>query len=199
VKPGAQFTFDIQVQNLSAVELGALLWLLELQDDCFFRFGGGKPLGFGSVRLEVVSLDVRTGNDLRARYDEWHDATLPNDPRPAATNAFRDAVVRVYPPRTRGFEDVAFIRSFLTACRGQGDKLPNHYPRATAAGRPAPPSPDGESFKWFVANDRDGARHALADLAIDAGLPTLQERAEGGGGRPRQAGLRRDRGPGPGG
>ncbi|MBI4468139.1 MAG: hypothetical protein HY650_02335 [Acidobacteria bacterium] len=30
VKPGAEFSFDFHVQNLSAVELGALLWLLDL-------------------------------------------------------------------------------------------------------------------------------------------------------------------------
>ncbi|MBI2567946.1 MAG: TIGR03986 family CRISPR-associated RAMP protein [Candidatus Schekmanbacteria bacterium] len=189
VKRGAKFGFDLQVQNLSTVELGALLWLLGLQEGCFFRFGGGKPLGFGSVRLEVVSLEVRTGTDLRARYDAWHDATPPNDPRTDALNAFRDAVVRAYPPAAGGFEGVAFIRTFLTACRGHGDNLPIHYPRATADGQPDPPSPDGESFKWFVANERDGARHALRDLASDTGLPTLPERiGGGGGGRPRQGG-----------
>jgi CRISPR-associated protein (TIGR03986 family) len=197
VKPGAQFSFDLQVQNLSAVELGALLWLLDLPEGCFFRFGGGKPLGFGSVRLEVVSLDVRTGNDLRARYDAWHDATAPNDPRTDTTNAFRDAVVRAFSPAAGDFDNVAFIRAFLTACRGHGDNLPIHYPRATADGQPGPPSPDGESFKWFVANERDGAQHALRDLASDTGLPTLPERAGGGGGRPRQGGgPRRERGGG---
>lgn len=194
VKPGAEFSFDIHVQNVSAVELGALLWLLELQEDCFFRFGGGKPLGFGSVRLEVVSLDVRTGNGLRARYYARNEATPSNDPRTDAINAFRDAVVRAYPPAAGGFDSVPFIGAFLTACCGHGNNLPIHYPRATADGQPGPPSPDGESFKWFVANEQDGARHALRDLASDAGLPTLQERTGGGGGRPRGQG--QGRGPG---
>lgn len=208
VKPGAQFELDIHVQNLSAVELGALLWLLELPKDYFFRFGGGKPLGFGSVRLEVASLDVRTGADLRSRYDAWLDATQPSNPRTGVVNAFKDAVVRAYPAdvqqrrdrhRSRGFEDVPFIRAFLTACRGYGDNLPIHYPRATANGQPGPPSPDGESFKWFVANEREGARHALRDLASDAGLPTLPERAGGGGGGRQRQGPGRRRAPGVGG
>jgi CRISPR/Cas system CSM-associated protein Csm3 (group 7 of RAMP superfamily) len=200
VKPGAEFTFDLHVQNLSVVELGALLWLLDLPEGCFFRFGGGKPLGFGSVRLEIVSLDVRTGSELRRRYDVWHEATPPSDPRTGATSAFRNAAVRAYSPATGGFDDLAFIRSFLTACRGHGDNLPIHYPRATADGQPGPPSPDGESFKWFVANERDDVRRALRDLTIDAGLPTLPERpgGVGGGGRPRDRGQgggpRRDRG-----
>lgn len=198
IKPGAKFTFDLQVQNLSAVELGALLWLLELPEDCFFRFGGGKPLGFGSVRLKIESIDVRTGNELRTRYDAWYEATPPNDPRTEATKAFRGAVVRAYPPAAGGFDNVVFIRSFLIACRGHADNLPIHYPRATADGQPGPPSPDGESFKWFVANERDHSRHALQDIASDAGLPTLVERAGGGdGGPPRRGGSpRRDRGGG---
>lgn len=173
---------SVQVQNLSAVELGALLWVLELPEGCFLRFGGGKPLGFGSVRLEVVSLEVRTGTDLRARYASWHGATLPNDPRTDAVNAFRDAVVRAYPPVASGFDGVPFIRAFQTASRGHSDNLPVHYPRATEDGQPGAPSPDGESFKWFVANERQDALYALQDLASAAGLPTLQERAGVGGG-----------------
>lgn len=194
IKPGTEFGFDLQVQNLSAVELGALLWLLDLPEGGFFRFGGGKPLGFGSVRLEIVSLDIRTGNDLRTRYASWHQATLPNDPRTDALNAFRDAILRAYPPAADGFDGVPFIRAFQAASRGHADNLPTHYPRATENGQPGPPSPDGESFKWFVANERDGARHALPDLVSDAGLPTLRAGGSGGGGpdRGRGGGPRRD-------
>lgn len=176
VKPGAEFTFDLQVQNLSAVELGALLWLLGLPRDRFFRFGGGKPLGFGSVRLEIVSLDVRTGNEIRDRYASWHDETSSRDPRAELLKAFMDAVVRAYPPASGGFDGVPFIRAFDTASRGHEDNLPTHYPRATENGQPGPPKPDGESFKWFVANERDDARYALPDLSNDTGLPTLRLR-----------------------
>lgn len=196
VKPGAQFSFDLQVQNLSAVELGALLWLLDLPDDCFFRFGGGKPLGFGSVGLEIESCDLRTGNELRARYRTWHETTAPNDPRTATIEAFRNAVGRAYPAGSGDFNDVPFIRAFLIACRGHGDTLPVHYPRATPDDQPGPPSPEGESFKWFVANERDGARYALPDLMTGARLPTLQERTGGGGGGPSGQGRGRPRGGG---
>lgn len=176
VKPGAEFGFALQVHNLSAVELGALLWLLGLPRDRFFRIGGGKPLGFGSVRLEIVSLDVRTGNEIRDRYASWHDATSSRDPRADVLKAFMDAVVRAYPPESGGFDGVPFIRAFDTASRGHEDYLPTRYPRATESGQPGPPNPDGESFKWFVANERDDARYALPDLSNDTGLPTLRSR-----------------------
>jgi CRISPR-associated protein (TIGR03986 family) len=181
VKPGAQFVFKIFVQNLSSVELGALLWLLDLPQDHFFRFGGGKPFGFGSVWLEIESCDLHTGNQLRNRYRLWHDESPLGDPRSVATNAFKSALVRAYPPEPDGFEGVLFIKAFLTACKGYEDKLPTHYPRATADGQPGPPSPQGESFKWFVANERDGAHYALCDLADDVGLPTLSDLPRRGG------------------
>lgn len=186
IKPGAEFSFDLHVQNLSAVELGALLWLLDLPEGCFFRFGGGKPIGFGSVRLDIESCDLRTGSGLRERYSSWLDGSPPGDPRQRVVDEFWQAVTRAYPPPSSGsFEDVAFIRAFLRACKGHDDNLPTHYPRATKDGQPGPPSPDGESFRWFVANERDGARYALPDLVTDTGLPTLSDNAKRGGSQKR--------------
>lgn len=174
VKPGAEFCFDLYVHNLSAVELGALLWLLDLPDDCFHRFGGGKPLGFGSVRLEITDLDVRTGDELPARYSGWTTDGGRADPRDASVDAFKSAILRAYATDGQtSFEEVPFIKAFLVACRGHQDERPTHYPRATADGQPGPPSPDGESFKWFVENERKGAQYALPHLTQDKGLPTL--------------------------
>ncbi len=179
VKPGAELTFDLHVHNLSKVELGALLWLLTLPDQHFLRLGGGKPLGFGSVSLTMEDCDVRTGKDLRARYKEWNTKPPQSDPTEAAIRDFKAALCRAYPPPTPGghFADIPFIKAFLVACRGFEDDLPIHYPRATEDGLPGPPSPDGESFKWFVANEKAGARYALNDLDEDQGLPTLVERS----------------------
>lgn len=168
VRPGAKFTFDLHVHNLSRVELGALLWLLQLPDDHFFRFGGGKPLGFGSVRLTLDSSDVRTGDGLAARYASWCEEPSPVDPS-EATRAFEAAVVDAYRPTGgTGFDSVPFIQAFKEACTGHADALPVHYPRTGPA-----PSPDGKSFKWFVANEKSDERHALADLVSDPGLPKL--------------------------
>lgn len=178
VKPGAAFVFDVHVQNLSKVELGALLWLLNLPDGHYFRFGGGKPLGFGSVRLSLDSCDVRTGAELAARYVCWHEEQVAQDPSAEAIAAYKEALASAYPQNgTQTFDAIPFIRAFKTACQGHLDGLPVHYPRVTSA-----PNPDGESFRWFVANERDDARHPLADLCNDPGLPILQDRQANRGG-----------------
>jgi len=67
VKPNVTFSFNIDVTNLSDVELGALLWLLSLPEAHYHRLGGGKPLGFGSVKLAINwnETDLRKG-------EGWH-------------------------------------------------------------------------------------------------------------------------------
>jgi CRISPR-associated protein (TIGR03986 family) len=56
VKPGVSFKFKVYFENLSAAELGALLWVLRLpgSESGAYRhkLGMGKPYGLGSVRLE---------------------------------------------------------------------------------------------------------------------------------------------------
>ena len=68
VKPEVEFEFPLHVTDLSACELGALIWLLSLDENHFLRLGLGKPLGFGSVRAEIVSEGTRiaTGEDWAA-------------------------------------------------------------------------------------------------------------------------------------
>jgi hypothetical protein len=54
VKPGVEFTFEIQFENLRDEELGALLWLLNVAQNETYRLslGMGKPLGMGAVKIK---------------------------------------------------------------------------------------------------------------------------------------------------
>ena len=76
-----EFGFDLHVTNLSRVELGALLWLLALPSDHFHRLGGGKPLGFGSVRLEMTEAVLHDGDGLldgAEMYSRIHETDDPD-------------------------------------------------------------------------------------------------------------------------
>lgn len=172
VKPGSRFCFDIHVTNLSKVELGALLFLFHLPKNNFHRFGGGKPLGFGSVRLSARDCELWTEEALRGRYRSWASQSSPQDISEDAIKDFKKAILGAY--GSGAFEQVFFIEAFLRTCRGFDDNLPVHYPRVTQDGRPGSPNPAGESFKWFVANEKQGARYSLRNLGDDDGLPTLQ-------------------------
>ena len=84
VKAGTSFQFTLHFQNLTQVELGALLWALRLpgnpDDKRYHRLGMGKPLGLGSVEIQSnVILD-----DRLARYQNLWDTSggwaCPDEP-----------------------------------------------------------------------------------------------------------------------
>ncbi len=168
VKPGTAFTFTIEITNLSLVELGALAWLLSLPPNHYHRLGGGKPLGFGSVRLDpagITSVQLRSGEAMQIYY-----SNLGTTPPPSsgviteAIKAYQAAVSRAY---NQPFASVPFVKAFLQGAQGFSDGLPTHYPRVTDA-----PSPQGEAFKWFVDNSSANAsKSTLPDLWDDCGLP----------------------------
>lgn len=54
IKPGIEFQFTIRFENLSRVEIGALMWILNIAQNNDYRLslGMGKPLGMGAVKIE---------------------------------------------------------------------------------------------------------------------------------------------------
>ena len=58
LRPGAKFNFDIEFENLAPVELGALLWSIEMEDGMFHKLGLAKPLGFGSVKIGIKKIEI---------------------------------------------------------------------------------------------------------------------------------------------
>jgi len=173
VKKDSTFHFDLQVTNLSKVELGALLWLLKLDNGHFLKLGFGKSLGFGSVRLEIESLDLRDGSaqakdylSLNGRATDGGRIKNPEGCN-ALINHYKDAVKRI--EKVTEFENISFIRAFLNAARG--GELPVHYPRTDGK-----PSSDSKVYEWFVKNENGGKgpRHSLPSLEQnDRGLPYL--------------------------
>lgn len=176
VKPQTEFKFSIDVTNLSNVELGALLWLLSLPDHHYHRLGGGKPLGFGSVRLNInwQETDLRLGDEWRNFYLSLADTSNPHQDleqvlQKQCIQTFKNEANQAY--RSPSFEQISFIAAFLQSAKGFDDNLPIHYPRLETN-----PQCEGKSFEWFVANEsmakKDGGRKvSLPKLVGDRGLP----------------------------
>lgn len=195
VAPGACFSACIDVVNLSDAELGALLWLLDLNRGrdvgsgdgdarlrCL-RVGGGKPLGFGSVKVAMTALDLETGDERKARYRELDP--VPRAPKRDPWSTVEDFCAAVKEGYGEMADTTDFLKAFLRAAEGFDDNHPIHYPRTAPADRggagPVPPSASGENFKWFQENERlsEGNRGlALEDLASDSGLPYFEEREQ---------------------
>ena len=108
IKPDIVFKASLYVQNLQTEEVGALLWLLSLPEGHYFRLGYGKPLGFGSVRMEVDEdrcvngcLPLGTGEDWKgyyAAFDASSPATLGKDQQNDCIQKFKASMVAAYDP-----------------------------------------------------------------------------------------------------
>ena len=108
IEPGTVFKASLYVQNLQTEEVGALLWLLSLSEGHYFRLGYGKPLGFGSVRMEVDEercvnecLPLGTGEDWKgyyATFDASPPAKLDEGQRKECIQKFKASMVAAYVP-----------------------------------------------------------------------------------------------------
>ncbi|MEU8393696.1 TIGR03986 family CRISPR-associated RAMP protein [Nonomuraea sp. NPDC048892] len=173
VNPGTTFYFAVEVRDVDACELGALVWLLTLPAGHFHKLGHGRPLGFGSVRLNIENAELHNGNEYKSYYRTL-SGSLPDRDWRAITDAAReqfDTIVESSPAlRT-------VRQAMLAVTRGAPD-LPVHYPRVRDQGLddtvPTPPDPRGLQYKWFTANEQ------MSDRAITRGrgrsLPPVDSR-----------------------
>jgi len=65
---GTDFSSRIDFTNLEADEFAALLFAMQLQEDMRHKIGYGKPIGLGSVQLNVTNLQLV---DYANRYKEF--------------------------------------------------------------------------------------------------------------------------------
>nr|WP_201766610.1 TIGR03986 family CRISPR-associated RAMP protein [Picosynechococcus sp. NKBG15041c] len=165
VSPKTEFTFDIDIINLSNVELGALLWLLKLPENHYHRLGGGKPLGFGSAAIEIIDTKLGTGQNWKTFYSSLTNTPPSNLNADELISTYRSTVESAY---GKFFETVPFIQAFCRCARGFDDGVAIHYPwNPEAKGQR---DPNGENFKWFGENEQ-GDRLSLPSLASGSSLP----------------------------
>ena len=164
VKPEQTFAVQLHLEDLDAFNLGALLWLLSLNtpEAAFhLKLGGGRPLGFGSVKLALTACAIESNR--KARYQKPPAfAAAANAMRPNSVQI--DALILEFKLALAGSE-VAFnahpaINGFRNAGIGQRNvKMPR-----------CPNSQD--IYKWFSTNaGRGGKKHALSPLHKIRGLP----------------------------
>lgn len=188
--PDTVFEFTVHFENMSDVELGALLWSLEMQEGkekegekerWHHRIGMGKPLGFGSATIEITALDIL---NPKTRYeslsisgyeslsingnDEEKDMLLSK--KAAWITSFKQAMEERYCIQFDELDSVRDMRAMLE----ESPRRPVHYPRSSPKR-----DPQGENFKWFVWNrsgKEPGPRKVLALADEDTeGLPFQDE------------------------
>ncbi|MFN3739309.1 MAG: TIGR03986 family CRISPR-associated RAMP protein [Thermodesulfovibrionales bacterium] len=91
IKEGAIFKGRIRFENLSAVELGALLFVLDLPEGCAHKIGMGKPLGLGSIRIRPTLYLSNRKERYTNLLSEW---TEPLKEAKEKIKEFKDAFER---------------------------------------------------------------------------------------------------------
>lgn len=90
VKAGVTFQGRIRFENLTDVELGALLYAIQLPEGCAHRLGMAKPLGLGSVRIAAQLHLI----DRNRRYLNWTETGAGSDSGELFRNVFVEEMLR---------------------------------------------------------------------------------------------------------
>ena len=181
IQPGTKFEASLYLQNLQSEEVGALLWLLSRPEGYYFKLGYGKPLGFGSVQMEIdcqnECLPLCTGENWKEYYSAFDADTSP----PAALHQkrqencrqkFQKSMVAAYHEDSDNaiideFDNLSFIKEFLQVLKGPETGAPIHYPRTNRN-----QDPEGKNFEWFTQNERNrDSKLALPAATKDKGFP----------------------------
>jgi CRISPR-associated protein (TIGR03986 family) len=93
VRRNVEFRSRVHFENLSSIELGALMTALELRSGLRHRLGMGKPLGMGSVKI-TPDLHLSDRNQHYSTFagvdEKGHDVT--EDTRQGAMSEFQKAI-----------------------------------------------------------------------------------------------------------
>lgn len=177
LKTGTRFTFTVEFENLAPIELGTLLYALELEDLMVHRLGLAKPLGFGSIRVRVK--EVKTINwATRLSYPEkeagWRIWTVDEWKRHEKEFLYKN--------RNLYGEEFDNVLADLRSLLGPPTNKHIHYPRPFSVLTEQHPQ-----YEWFVGNkrrcekarrnkqDNDSPAVPLPLASKDAGLPLMNK------------------------
>jgi CRISPR-associated protein (TIGR03986 family) len=174
---GTELAFEVTFENLSKIELGALLWALEMPDhsdeaiSLFHRLGYGKPLGLGSLQISIQSVKWLEHQKRHTSLAEFGWVEIEPEQWKSLQIHFEKVMADKYGAESfGGLPHVLDLKALLGAF---ATDLPVHYPRPTKE-----PDPDEHpSYEWFVGNKRDKGPKFELPLAADdtVGLPLVDK------------------------
>lgn len=166
----AEFQFTVNFENLAPVELGALLWSLEIGGKGYHRLGYGKPLGLGSAVVSITNSreDAPRILDVKTRYaDLSKDGYVPLANWSSYVEEFKAAAQNRW---GKEFDQLAPVQDLLALLGRKEPSLPVYYPYSREEGSQG-------AFEWFVGNKRKEGPKLELDLATDdKGLPFIDKK-----------------------
>ena len=168
-KPSSRFTFEIYFDRITEHQLRELLWTITIGENDengthMHKLGHGKPLGLGSVKLVVESVETRSFNTEtlsycidHGTYEQVNDmiTAMPFDETTTSFNEFM---------RLTDFNALTDIMDN----KKKGMFYPISYPIASD-GRSSNNS--NASHQWFIANRSMGENGSTTEWSVKYTLP----------------------------
>jgi len=104
IKEGAVFSGRIRFENLSTIELGALLFVLKLKDGWCHKIGMAKPLGLGTLQINPTLHLSDREKRYRSLNAEWGNIDVISDETTISNciQKFMDAVWGITDSKSKG-------------------------------------------------------------------------------------------------
>ena len=168
-KPDSRFTFDIYFDRITEEQLRELLWTITIGENDengmqMHKLGHGKPLGLGSVKLIVESVETRSFNTETMSYCIDH----------AACEQVSDMITDIpFDDTTTAFNEFMRLTDFngltdIMDNKKKGMFYPISYPIASD-GRGSNNS--NASHQWFIANRSMGENGSTTEWSVKYPLP----------------------------
>ncbi|MBR0141226.1 MAG: hypothetical protein IJM19_03145 [Ruminococcus sp.] len=164
-KEGSKFSFNIYFENIKESQLRELVWTLALGEnsensDRMFKLGYAKPLGLGSVKITVNSIQARFFDGESSEYILKNinpDEYMKNIPFDSDTDYFKQLMTVVNFRTTEKFMQNGAVISYPIADDGRGSKNSKAH------------------HQWFIANRASGAGGTLMAWSLKYSLPEITD------------------------
>jgi CRISPR-associated protein (TIGR03986 family) len=133
IKPGVEFNGKIRFDNLSPIELGSLLFVINLPENHFHKIGMAKPLGLGSVKIEsTVEIIDRTSDNGRYsklfENDCWFLGKITEDKHTTEESyvkAFEKYILKQINENVSSLWETKRLKELKTMLSWENTKIPN--------------------------------------------------------------------------
>ncbi len=173
LRPDTILQGEIRFQQLTAVELGALLYSLMPCENFRHLIGHGKPLGLGQCEIHHCQLTL---TDYAVRYRSFENSGKEQAP----VESYRQAYLS-WSDET-GIHSARHALERIGTSHVNSPNAPVHYPQVDGIDTRSPEF-ERELFQWFTQNENTTNQHPagqflrpLADAAghIAAAIPKLE-------------------------
>lgn len=143
LKPNNTFEFEVEFKNLTDEELGVLIYSLELEEGLLHKFGKAKAFGFGSSKIEIQELLLKSKN----RYVSFETSYEKED-----TKKYKEIAQKEYVVESR--KEIKELKTILSQ-ENKLDFSESPFPEAHVINKKTGMINDKRGFNtlnWFTEN-----------------------------------------------